>query len=156
MPEAPPKRGPRHDALDIFLGEWTASGTSFGGSDQSGDPRAHGEAWSSTHRAFWHTGNFFLVQDERAFIAGAPFDTLAIIGVDPKSGDYFSSGFENHGFYRDYRMTADENVWRILGETERATIEFTDDARRQQIHWEWKPGDQWLPLCDRVATRIDE
>lgn len=156
MPDQPPQRGAKHDALDIFLGAWSASGTSFGGTDPSGDPRANGEPWSSTHRAFWHTGNFFLIQDERAFIAGAPFDTLAVIGVDPASGEYFFRAFENHGFYRNYRMSVDGLVWRLDGATERATIEFSDDHRRQVIHWEWQPDGQWLPLCDRVATRIDE
>lgn len=155
MSESPPKRGPKHDALAIFLGEWTATGTSFGGTDQSGDPRANGEPWTSTHRAFWHTGNFFLVQDERAVVGGKPFDTLAVMGVDPESGEYFSRGFENHGFYRDYRMTVDGKQWRIDGATERATITFSDDDRRQDIRWEWKPEDRWLPLCDRVAVRVD-
>lgn len=155
MPQPAPERGPKHDALDIFLGQWTAEGTAFGATDPSQDSRANGQEWQSTHRAFWHTGNFFLVQDERAFVGGAPFDTLAVMGVDPRSGEYFSRGFENHGFYRDYRMTIDGKLWRIDGESERATIEFTDDDRRQVIHWEQKPEDEWLPLCDRIATRVD-
>ncbi|MEO7634866.1 MAG: hypothetical protein ABIS38_04365 [Sphingomicrobium sp.] len=153
--EAPPQRGPQHDALDVFLGEGTASGVSFGGTDQADDPRANGQSSTSNHRAFWHTGNFFMVQDERAMIAGAPFDTLSIMGVDPGPGDYFSRGFENHGFYRDYRLTVDGNVWQLHGETERATIAFSEDNRRQAIHWEWMPDGHWLPLCDRVAIRID-
>jgi hypothetical protein len=45
-------------------------------------------------------------------------------------------------------------VWVISGKTERARIEFTDDARRQTIAWEWRPQDAWLPLCDRVATKL--
>ena len=41
--EATPVRGPMHDALSVFLGEWRAEGISFGGTDQSGaDPKANG------------------------------------------------------------------------------------------------------------------
>lgn len=156
MSEPAPERSLKHEALEIFAGQWTAEGASFGGTDQSHDPRANAQRWDSTHRAFWHTGRFFLVQDERAFIGGSPFDTLAVMGVDPCSGDYFSRGFENHGFYRHYRMSVDGTCWRIDGETERATIEFTDGDRRQTIHWEYKPEGNWLPLCDRVAVRVDQ
>ena len=44
------KRGQKHEALTIFLGDWKAEGTSYGGTDQSGaDPRANGVPWKSTH-----------------------------------------------------------------------------------------------------------
>ena len=155
MIEQAPTRDKCHEALAMFLGEWTASGTSFGGSDQTGDPRANGESWSSKHRANWHTGEFFLIQDERALIGGTTFDTLSVLGVDPHTGGYFSRGFENHGFYRHYRMGKDGRVWTLEGHTERARIEFSQDGCRQQIEWEWKPEDRWLPLCDRVAVRTN-
>lgn len=153
--DTPPLRGAKHGALDCFLGEWNAEGTSFGGTDQSGDPKAHGEPWLSTHTAKWHTGSFFMVQDERATIAGRVFDTLSVMGVDPESGDYFARTFENHGFYRNYKLARDAKVWTLTGATERARIEFSDDHQKQVINWEWKPGDCWLPLCDRTAVRTD-
>lgn len=153
--QPPPQRTSDHDALACFLGEWAAEGTSFGGTDQSGDPRANGEVWRSTHSSRWHTGQYFMIQDERATIASKPFDTLSVLGVDLASGDYFARTFENHGFYRNYHLARDGHVWTLTGDTERARIEFADDNRTQVITWEWKPQDRWLPLCDRVAKRID-
>ena len=155
MPEQTPQRGERHDALDVFRGEWQAEGTSYGGTDQSGDPRAHGVPWRSTHVARWHTGSFFLRQDERATIAGKPFDTLSVVGIDPATGDYVARTFENHGFYRHYRLSVDGDVWTLSGETERARTLFKDDNRTQVISWEWKRDGKWLPLCDRTAVRTD-
>jgi hypothetical protein len=38
---------------------------------------------------------------------------------------------------------------------ERATVHFENDGKRQVWKWEWKPGDTWLPICDRIADRID-
>jgi hypothetical protein len=36
-----PKRGAMHEALSVFLGKWTAHGTSYGGTDQTcDDPKA--------------------------------------------------------------------------------------------------------------------
>lgn len=151
-----PRRTAMHEALSVFLGEWRAAGTSYGGIDQSGgDPRANGVPWVSEHRGYWHTGEFFLVQDERARPGGEVFDTLSVMGVDPATGAYFARSFENHGFYRHYPVTRDGDVWTFSGETERATVTFSDDGRTQTIVWEWKPDGAWLPLCDRTATRMD-
>ena len=145
-----------HDKLAVFLGEWRAEGTSYGGTDQSGnDPCANGVPWTSTHTGRWHTGEFFLIQNERAFPGGATFDTLSIMGADESTGEYFARSFENHGFYRHYNLSVDNDRWLLTGEHERATIIFSDNDRTQIISWEWKPDNTWLPLCDRVATRID-
>ncbi len=156
MAEQAPVRDIRHDALAVFLGDWKADGTSYGGTDQSGDPKANGVPWTSTHTGRWHTGDFFLLQDERAKLdRAAVFDTLSIMGVDPDTGEYFVRSFENHGFYRHYDLTCDGNRWLLAGATEQAMIEFRDENRTQVISWEWKPGEIWLPLCDRIAVRTD-
>jgi hypothetical protein len=150
-----PVRGLAHEALAVFLGDWRAEGISFGGTDQSGvDPRANGVPWTSTHTARWHTGDFFLIQDERAQIGGAPFDTLTVMGVEPGDKGYFTRTFENHGFYRQYALSVDGLTWLLEGETERARTVFSADGNTQTITWEWLRGGKWLPLCDRVATRI--
>jgi hypothetical protein len=152
----PPIRGLKHEALSVFLGNWRADGVSFGGTDQSGDdPKANGESWESTHVGHWHTGEFFLIQDEKARVGGKPFDTLSIMGVDARTGRCFARSFENHGFYRHYDVEVAGRIWRLIGDTERARLEFSEDGRTQTIVWEWKPADTWLPLCDRKAVRTD-
>ncbi|RYG35331.1 MAG: DUF1579 domain-containing protein [Burkholderiales bacterium] len=153
--EAPPQRGSLHEALSVFLGDWRAEGSSYGSPDQDpDDPKGKPEAWTSTHTAHWHTGEFFLIQDERAIVGGKAFDTLGYMGVDPATGRYFSQSIENHGFERRYEMSVNGNVWKMSGEHERATITFSQDGRTQDIKWEWKPSGVWLPLCDRTAHRI--
>jgi hypothetical protein len=151
-----PARGPMHDALAVFLGEWRAQGTSYGYTDQSGpDPRANGVPWTSHHTGRWHTGQYFLIQDERARPGGEVFDTLSIMGVDPDTSAYFARCFENHGYYRHYVVTRDGVTWQLSGEHERASITFSDNDRTQTIVWEWRPQGKWLPLCERIATRED-
>lgn len=142
-----------HDALAIFLGDWQAEGTAYGGDDQSLDnPHAGASAWNSIHSARWHSGNYFIVQDERA---NGPFDTLSLMGWDAEAGRYFARTIENHGFARDYTLTVDDRTWTLTGQHERATHRFSEDGRTQEIAWEWKPADVWLPLCDRTAKRIN-
>ena len=151
---APPTRGSRHDALGVFVGDWTAEGDSFGGPSQDArNPRGRPSRWTSTHKAEWHTGQFFLIQDERAVIDG-PFDTLSVMGWDEDIARYFVHTFENHGFRRHYDLAVEGRVWTISGESERARIEFSHDSKRQDISWEWRPKDKWLPLCDRVAMKL--
>ena len=67
----------------------------------------------------------------------------------------FARSFEPNCLPREYAVSRDGKVWTLSGDTERATITFSDDDRTQTIVWEWKPADRWLPLCDRVAKRID-
>ncbi len=152
--EATPVRGSAQDALSVFIGDWRAEGTSFGGTDQSGaNPKANGVPWISTHSTRWHTGEFFLIQDERALIGGAAFDTISVLGLEADDNGYFARTFENHGFYRHYALSVDGRIWLLKGVTERAHTVFSDDGDTQTITWEWLRDGKWLPLCNRVATR---
>jgi hypothetical protein len=154
--EAPPARGAPHEALGVFLGRWRAEGKSYGGPNQRPeDPKAAAEPWVSTHVGRWHTGEFFLIQDERAMTGPNPFDTISIMGVDAQSSGYFMRSFENHGFYRHYDVAVNGREWTITGKSERALIVFSPDGRTQTIRWEWRPDEAWLPLCDRIAVRED-
>lgn len=153
--ETTPVRGSAHDALSVFLGEWHAEGTSYGGTDQSGaDPNANGVPWVSSHTSRWHTGGFFLMQDERAMISGVAFETFSILGVEPGADSQFARTFDNHGFYRHYHMSVENRIWMLAGKTERARTVFDADGNTQTIEWEWLQGGKWLPLCDRVARRV--
>ena len=120
-----------HDELAVFLGDWHAEGTSYGGDEQSLDnPHAGASPWNSIHSARWHSGDFFIVQDERA---NGPFDTLSLMGWDAQAGRYFARTIENHGFARDYTLTVDGRTWTLTGEQERATQIFSADGRSQEI-----------------------
>lgn len=142
-----------HEVLAVFLGDWYAAGTSYGGDGQSpSNPHAGATPWRSINSARWHSGQYFIVQDERA---NGPFDTLSLMGWDIDDQRYFCRSVENHGYARDYTMTLDDRTWTLTGEHERATYRFSQDGRTQEISWEWKPADRWLPLCDRTAERVD-
>lgn len=134
----------QHEALRVFIGDWSAEGTAYG-ADGAGGP------WRSVHSARWHSGEYFVVQDERA---NGAFDTMSFLGWDRERQTYFSWSIENHGFAREYLVSVDGDTWRLSGDQERATITFSDDGRTQTHHWEFRRQGAWIPLCDRVATRV--
>lgn len=154
-----PSRGDAHTALEAFLGRWRAEGWSYTGTDPDAkDPRQPRERWFSTIEARWHTGGFFLLQDERSYAgeeSSGVFETHSVFGVDPATGRSFVQTFENHGFFRLYGLERKEKVWTFDGQNERARYEFDAEGRRVTIVWEVKKGGAWRPLCDRVAMRID-
>lgn len=141
------------EKLAVFLGDWHAQGSSYGGDAQTSDnPHAGETPWNSIHSARWYSGNYFIVQDERA---NGPFNTLSLLGWDAEAERYFARTIENHGFARDYTMTVVGHMWTLTGEHERATFRFSEDGCTQEVSWEWKPAEDWLPLCDRTAARVD-
>ncbi|MGB0100200.1 MAG: hypothetical protein WBP61_07945 [Nocardioides sp.] len=79
-----PTEGPEpHTKLSAFLGDWHAAGTSYGDEEQSPDnPHAGATGRRSIHSARWHSGEYFIVQDERA---SGPSDTLSLLGWDAEA-----------------------------------------------------------------------
>jgi hypothetical protein len=145
-----------HDALEMFVGQWRAEGWSYGDPLQSiASPKAIARAWRSTHSARWHSGRFFLLQDEKAHSGSDPCDALSVMGLDPSSGTLFALVFDSRGSQRRFDVHVDGRRWIFDGPTERGLIDFSGDGRTQRIVWEWKPRDRWLPLSERTAVRTD-
>ena len=141
-----PRRGPEHEKLAVFVGHWHAEGTNY-------DIDGKTSPWVSDEHVEWLPGRFFVVQRWHAN-PDAPFIGMGVIGYDAEAKRYFTHSFENHGFFRQYEMRVDGDIWTFTGPSERARVEFADNGDTQKIHWEFKPDKKWLPLCDRVAKRV--
>jgi len=138
-------RAERQTALSAFLGEWHAEGTSYA-ADGSTSP------WKSIHIARWHSGEHFVIQDERA---SGPFSTMSFLGWDPERQTYFSWSVDNGGFPREYLLSVEGRTWTFAGARERATVSFSGHGHIQTHQWEIRSEGEWLPLCERVATRVE-
>src|SRR3954469_24917702 len=94
------KRTDAHSALGAFVGRWRAEGWSYTGTDPNAkDPKQPRERWFSTISAEWHTGEFFLIQNEREYSgedSTGVFETHSVFGVEPETGEWFVHTFENH------------------------------------------------------------
>ncbi len=53
-------------------------------------------------------------------------------------------------------MTVDGRTWTLTGDHERATYRFSEVGRTQEISWQWKPAEEWLPAVrpDCEAHRL--
>jgi hypothetical protein len=144
-----------HQKLKVFIGKWHAEGESYAAGQTKNDTRGYVEKWISDELYEWLPGHFFVLQKWDAKTGANQFKGVAIISHDADTGRYMTRSYENHGFIRDYITRVDGDTWTFSGDTERAQIEFMDGGKTQKIAWEWrKPGEDWLPLCDRVARRV--
>ena len=151
----PPVQGPPYERLGAFVGRWHAEGQSYGQDQDRNHPRAAPQPWVSEEVTEWHPGRFFVVQREDARTGSDSLITHAVIGYDAETGEYVAHAFENHGHYNRYVGQVDGRTWTFSGERERVRIEFSEDGRRQDVRWEWRPhDDEWLPLCDRTNVRV--
>ena len=141
--------------LDVFIGKWHAEGQSYADGQQKDKPYSSAVPWTSDESYEWLQGNFFLLHRWDAKAGDKVFIGTEIIGYDEKEGGYFTRFFDNAGFHPDYKATVDGNVWNFTEPSTRARVTVDDDKNTITFNWEWRnENSDWLPLCDRVATRI--
>ena len=147
-----PKSSAAHKSLEVFIGTWHAEGTSYGVGQDAANPRAAGVPWTSDESYEWLPGGFFVLHRWDA-MAGS-FSGVEIMGYDEADGGYFTRMFDNGGNHPDYRANVDGDVWSFTEPQSRATVTVHDGGDKMTFKWEWKNGgSEWLPLCDRVASR---
>jgi hypothetical protein len=150
-----PERSEAHRRLDVFVGAWHTDGTSFADGQTLDEPRASGVPWTSKETYEWLAGGFFLLHRWDALAGTRVFQGIEIIGHDEANGGYFTRFFENFGFHPEYTATVDGDVWTFTEQSTRANVTIKDDGQHIEHLWEWRHGGSaWLPLCERVATRI--
>lgn len=135
-PEAKPQRGPEHERLSVFIGDWRGQG-------HGGDtPMTTLETYD------WVEGRFFLVTRFNQQIGEAAHIGVGAIGYDAGSGAYRMHMVDNLGYDRTYEVhDRGDGVWTLAGERERATLTFRGD--RLNVRWEHRPdGGDWAPLCE--------
>jgi hypothetical protein len=143
-----------HRRLEVFIGDWHAEGTSYGDGQDAADPRASGAPWTSDERYEWLPGSFFVLHRWDAMAGKREFKGAEIIGYDEAAGRYFALMFDNAGHHPEYRASVDGGVWSFTEAQTRATVTVQEGDDKMTFNWEWKNGGKdWLPLCDRVASR---
>ena len=141
--------------LAAFVGTWRAEGRSFAHGQQPQDPRASAVPWTSEESYEWLPGEHFLLHRWEAEVGGFAFRGVEILGYDAGQDRYFTSLFDNSGHRVEYAAKVDGPLWTFAEATSRASVRFDGDDR-MELKWEWRPhGADWLPLCDRVARRVD-
>ena len=146
--EAKPTLGPEHKRLDVFVGRWTAEGTTgLGATDPS-------ENMTQQHTYEWLPGGFHILHRWAGHTGSRRMDGVEIIGYDAATDTYEVHFFDSDGWVRIYQARARDRVWTFTGTRERCLIMFADDGNTMTTHWDRSPdGATWVPLCDTKATR---
>lgn len=144
----PPKPGPEHRRLDVFVGTWDTQGRTK--ASPSGPPAKI----VGTDSYEWLDGGFFLVHRVDVRIGAEQVTGLEIIGYDASSQTYRTHAFDSQGSYGAYQATVHNGVWTFMGASERATVVVSDTGNTMTITWERSTdGLSWLHWMDVTLAR---
>lgn len=147
--EQPPKRGPEHEQLDVFVGKWNVDGENKAGAPVAANAKVTGE---ETYE--WLPGKFFLMYHWDRRFADNEHTGIGVIGYDASREAYSAHFFDNLGYSRKYEASVRDGVLTLTGKWERATLVVGDNGNTMSIYWERSSdGRNWLPLCDLRATK---
>jgi hypothetical protein len=146
--EQPPKRGPAHERLDAFIGNWKIDGRNAEGAPRAANTRVAGDESYE-----WLPGRFFLLHRWDRRFGDTQHTGIAVIGYDASRDAYSAQFFDNLGYARTYDATIRDRVLTLMGARERASISVSGGL--MMTHWErTTDGAHWTPLCDLTGTKV--
>jgi hypothetical protein len=108
-----PKPGPEVKKLDYFVGTWTTEGTVAQG------PWGMGGKFTSTDRAEWMDGNFFVIFHSDFKMPpelGGEGKELSVMGYDTQQNTYVYDDFNGQGQHVSWKGTVSGDTWTWTGE----------------------------------------
>ena len=151
---APPKPGPEHAQLGVFLGKWT-----FEGQAQA-SPYGPAGKLSSTDTYEWLPGGFFMNHQWDVHQGGVDFKGLEILGYDARGKSYTSRFFDSLGNSGAVKGSVQGNTWTWTAESEvagkplkeRGTSTVNGDVMTSK--WEYSTdGTTWKTNYESKGTR---
>jgi hypothetical protein len=152
----PPTPAPELKKLDFLAGDWSAEGT------QTSAPGAPSGKWSTTSRAEWMDGNFFLVEHSDMDLAAmGKGKELAFYGYDSDRGVYTYKSFSSWGEAENAEGKLDGDTWtwssteHMGGKTMqgRFTMKVLSPTS-YTMKFEMSPdGKQWFTAMEGKATK---
>ncbi|MFD9325596.1 DUF1579 family protein [Streptomyces sp. NPDC060065] len=145
-----PKRGPQHDALDVWVGRWINEGHVI---NEDGSP---GPAITTSDVYERGPGGFFIVHSAYGRIGEFGVGGTEIIGYDETSGAYTSHFFDSQGSVTVSRLVAKDDTWTYYGDTTRSTVEFSDGHRVQTVlHERTDDGTTYKPSMKVTLIKVE-
>ena len=130
-----PKPGAEHQALAVFVGNWTFSGEMKPGA------MGPGGKISGTDRITWMPGNFFVERKFEGNMAGMDVKGTEIYGYDAAKKVYTFVGFDSMGSTASGTMTVKGNVWTANG-----TSNMGGNTSRERCTLTFGPGNTTLDV----------
>lgn len=135
--------------LDIFLGSWQIRGQDFSGTSGEASKKITGNVFYH-----WMPGHFFMLCNWHRKFGSNSHIGMGIIGFDEKKINFSSRNYDNSGNISGYRVQRQNNIWKFIGDKERAVIEFSPDGHSYTEDREINTGGVWRSLYEIKATKI--
>lgn len=150
----PPKPGPEHKHLDVFIGKWINEGHTIASADAPSVKIVTSDVYE------WAPGGFFVLHYAYGLVGNLSGGGIEIIGFNAASQKYTSHFFDNQGNIAISELTVRDGVWTWIGdwagEGHRATSEFSDDGKIQTcLHERSDDRVNWLPSMEVVLTKAE-
>ena len=152
---APPKLGPEHQQLSVFLGNWRTEGQTVAG------PGAPSVPIRSSDEYEWLPGGFFLVHFWDGHVGDARVHGIEVIGYDATRGRYQTHFFDNEGHSGSEDLIVRDRTWTWVGNQvmgsgwHRCTSVVSEDGQTMDAHHERSDdGKSWAPWMDVTLRRV--
>src|SRR5262245_60517931 len=106
IPAPPPKPGPEHQKLQMFVGNWTWDGEVKAGPMGPGGKITGTDRWESL-------GGFFVLRNVQGKGPAGEFKGVAVLGYDSAKKTYVVYGFVSDGASATGTATVNGNTWTI-------------------------------------------
>jgi len=142
QPNGPSKE---HKLLDVLVGKWNAEGITKDGRTV---------AIHAVDTYEWLPGGYFMMHRTAARVGDDEYESVEIIGYDAELKAYPMRFFDSWGQTGTYQATVHANIWKIVGDSGRATLVVSDDGQSMTANWEMSPnGSDWHPWMDLKLTK---
>ncbi len=144
----PPNPGPAHKRLEVFIGRWNTEGLTKEGQFGPATKIIGVDTYE------WLEGGFFLVHRVDVQMGDDEVKGIEIIGYDDAKQTYHTYSFDNQGNNAIYEARVLNGIWNFAGESERATVEFSEGGNSITGKWERLGDDSnWHPWMDVKLKR---
>ncbi len=148
--QQPPKPGPEHKLLDVFIGKWINEGHTVASASAPAVEILTSDVYE------WMPGGFFVLHTAYGRIGNMDVGGTEIIGYDAASKKYRTDFFDSQGNVSTEELTVRGDTWTWKGETTRTTATFTDNGKTQTAHHERLDDEgNWVPSMEVTLTKVE-
>jgi hypothetical protein len=146
----PPKPGPEHKRLEVFIGKWMTVGQTVA---SDGAPAMDIVA-SDVYE--WVPGGFFVLHTAYGQVGNTGVGGVEMIGYDPERKNYRVSFFDSHGNNTAHTLSLRDGKWIWQGANARCTGVMSDNGRTMTAHHERSDdGMSWVPSMVVTLRKVE-
>lgn len=135
-----------HKVLESVIGNWINEGHIVGTNEKI----------LTSDRYEWIPGKFFVLHKAYGLMGEVEVGGTEIIGYDQEKKEYYSTFYDSQGNINHDSITIKDNTWIWSGQSHRATVEFTENNKKQTVKHEHLDQDgKWILSMEVILRKIE-